>query len=94
MSDAFFIPWPLPLSQESKMIRFELTDTFGGEANYAWARRGEYKGNNGESKLSLVRAAKKFAGFTGLKCRVDHYGDMIAIYPSGLCQVCFVYFEY
>jgi hypothetical protein len=91
---ASFILWPMSQSLESEMIRFEHTDTFGGEANYAWVRRGEYKGNKEESDLSLVRAVKKFAGFTGIKCRVDHNGDMIAIYPSGLCQVCFIIFEY
>ena len=75
-------------------IRFEHTDTFGGEANYCWVRRGEYKGHRAESDLSLVRAAKKFAGFTGLKSRVESYGDTIAIRPYGLCQVCFVVVEY
>jgi hypothetical protein len=76
------------------MIRFEHTDTFCGESNYSWVRRGRYKGTNEESNLSLVRAAKKFAGFTGIKCRVIPCGDGLAIYPSDRCEVCFIISDY
>lgn len=75
------------------MITFEQTDTFGGDANYCWVRRGEYTGKKADSDLSLVRAAKKFAGFTGIRCRVENWGQTIAIYPAGICQVCFINFE-
>lgn len=75
-------------------IQFEHTDTFGGESNYCWVRRGEYTGKKPDSNLSVVRQAKRFAGFTGIPCRVENYGDMIAIYPRGLCQVCFITCEY
>jgi hypothetical protein len=80
-------------TEETTMIRFEHTDTFGGESNYSWVRRGKYEGNKEESRLSLIRAAKKFAGFTGLRCRVDHYGDMIAICPRGRCEICFIIYD-
>lgn len=72
------------------IIRFEHTDTFSGEANYSWVNRGVYEGKRPDSELSVIRAAKAFAGFTGIRCRVEKYGDMIALYPSGICQVCFV----
>ena len=75
-------------------IYFEHTDTFGGEANYSWAKREAYTGKAiAPSSLSLVRAAKKWAGISGIRCRTEHYGDMIAIYPQGLCQVVFIVFN-
>lgn len=70
-------------------IYFEHTDTFGGESNYSWVRREEYTGK-AESNLALVRAAKKFAGISGVRSRVENYGDMLAIFPVGICQVVFV----
>lgn len=72
----------------SKII-FEHTDTFGGESNYSWVRREEYTGNN-KSDLAIIRAAKKFAGISGVRSRVENYGDMLAIYPAGVCQVVFI----
>jgi hypothetical protein len=73
---------------ETKII-FEHTDTFGGESNYSWVRREEYTGKN-KSDLAIVRAAKKFAGISGVRSRVESYGDMLAIYPAGICQVVFI----
>lgn len=75
-------------------ITFEHTDTFGGEANYSWVKRETLESEKELSDLALVRRAKQFAGFTGLKCRVENFGDMIAIYPSHICQVCFITFEW
>jgi hypothetical protein len=74
-------------------IKFEVTDTFGGESNYSWVRREEHTEWPALSNRAIVRRAKAFAGFTGIPSRVENYGDMIAIYPRGLCQVCFVTFE-
>jgi hypothetical protein len=70
-------------------IELEHTDTFGGDANYCWCRRetlppGEY------SDRQLVRRAKAFAGFTGLRCATENFGDMIRITPRGICQTVFV----
>lgn len=75
-------------------FNFELTGTFGGEANYSWVKRSTIEAPDTVSDLALVRRAKKFAGFTGLRCRVDRLGDTIAIYPAGLCQVCFIFTSY
>ena len=41
------------------------------------------------SNREIVRRAKKWAGWTGMRCRVEHYGDLTAIYPRGICQVVF-----
>ena len=76
-------------------IRLEHTDTFGGEANYCWVRRADVPDRpKGWTDRALVRYAKAWAGMTGMRCRVDNFGDYIAIYPRrGLCQVVFVTWE-
>ncbi len=84
--------------------QIEVTDTFGGEANYCWVRRETvpaedvpkaHPGENGyleQVRIGryLVRRAKAFAGWTGMRCETSHYGDMIDIRPRGVCQVCFI----
>jgi hypothetical protein len=73
------------------MFELEHTDTFSGEANYCWVRRKTIPDN--PSRRSLVRQAKAFAGFTGLRCNVVDYGDSMQITPTGrdaLCQTVFV----
>lgn len=78
-------------------IKFEHTDTFGGEANYSWARRQEFEAKDSISDRTIIRKAKAFAGFTGLRCRVYNYGDILQINPVGKhapCETLFVYFEY
>lgn len=75
-------------------INWEITDTFGGEANYCWVQRGTIAGDPkmNMSDLAIVRRVKKLIGWNGVKCRVDYFGDNIAIYPAGMCQVCFISF--
>ena len=63
------------------MWNLEHTDTFGGEANYCWVRRDSITGQLTDRQV--IRKAKAFAGFTGLRCRVDNMGDMIQITPVG-----------
>ena len=41
------------------MYEIEVTDTFGGEANYCWVKRGTTKCR---SRRGLIAAAKKLAG--------------------------------
>lgn len=76
------------------LVQFEVTDTFGGEANYSWVRRETVEIKNGTSDMALVRRLKKFAGFTGLKCHVDNTGDMIQVTPYGMCQTAFCVVQY
>ncbi len=68
---------------------FEHTDTFGGDANYCWVNRTNWTPSKKDSRLSLVRALKAFAGFTGLRCDISDYGDTLEIRPRGLCQIAF-----
>lgn len=76
------------------MHDIEVTDTFGGEANYCWVKRGTTKCR---SRRGLIAAAKKLAGWDGW-CRVSvtDFGDMLEIRPtrsSGVCQIAFVTYK-
>lgn len=75
--------------ERSMRYRLELTDTFAGEANYSWVKRGQLAASADMSRLAIVRRAKKWAGLSGVRCRVNDYGDAIDIRPHGLCIVLF-----
>jgi hypothetical protein len=51
-----------------------VTDTFGGEANYAWVKRVEFTMPEGSSPLAVVRKAKKLLGYNGVKMRKQYDG--------------------
>lgn len=71
-------------------IQFELTDTFGGEANYSWAKRAYLMNADKLTDRQLIRMAKKWAGLTGARCVVSSYGETIDIRPRGVCWVLFI----
>lgn len=89
--------------------QIEVTDTFAGEANYSWVKREtitmpeltafgydggtNYVAANKRFERQLVRKAKAFAGWTGRRCNVESYGDMIAIRPRGAAMVAFVTYQ-
>ena len=75
-------------------IHYEITDTYGGEANYSWVKRGKIEGKPGEdySDLAAVRRVKKDAGWENLRCKREDYGDMIVLRPVGQCIVMFINF--
>ena len=75
-------------------IQYEITDTFGGEANYSWVKRGTIETKPGEdySDLAAVRRVKKAAGWENLRCKREHCGDMIVLHPVGQCIVMFITF--
>lgn len=84
----------------------ELTDTFSGEANYSWVKRETvtmpelthygYDGGTNYTKANkvyereLMRKAKAAIGLTGVRGRVNSYGDVIEFRPYGLLQVMFI----
>ena len=88
----------------------ELTDTFGGNANYSWVKRANvtmpelthygYNGSTGYAKANkiyereLMKAAKAAVGLTGVRGRVENYGDSIAFRPYGLLQIMFINYRY
>lgn len=84
----------------------EFTDTYAGEANYSWVKRARvdmpelthygYDGSQGYFRASkiydreLMRRAKAAMGLTGIRGRVDNYGDTIEFRPYGMCAVMFI----
>ena len=72
----------------------ELTDTFGGEANYGWVKRGTTLVRDGASRRSVVLAVKRELGLTGTRCHTQDHGDMIEMRPVGFNTVAFATIEY
>lgn len=73
-------------------LNIEVTDTFGMEANYSWVKRHTLDVPDNASSGVIMRRVKKLIGWSGVRCVVADYGDMIEIRPQGVCQVCFVTF--
>ena len=73
-------------------IHVEVTDTFNGEANYCWVKRHNIAVDKSKplSEAAIVRRAKAWAGWNGLRCKREHYGFMIRITPHGMCQTMFI----
>jgi len=82
-------------NRKNKMMKVTVTqtDTFGGEANYAWANRYEFAISSEASQRNIVRKAKFLAGMTGVKADTYDYGDSLTVKPRGYNQVIFVDFE-
>ena len=76
------------------MPHIEVTDTFGGEANYCWVKRGTTRA---QSRRGIIRAVKDLAGWTDwCRVKVEDLGDMMIVRPtttSGVNQVAFVTWE-
>lgn len=74
------------------MYEIEITDTFGGEANYCWVKRGTTRA---QTRRGKIEAAKRLAGWQGW-CRVKvvaNHGDLLEVRPvdtAGVCQVAFI----
>lgn len=62
-----------------------VTDTFGGELNFCWRDDYHIELPKGASDRSVVIAAKKAAGYTGVKCDTEHYGDSFRLNVRGAC---------
>jgi len=73
-------------------INIELTDTFGGEANYSWVRRYSIDAAENVTDLAMMRRIKKAAGLNGVRGRVAKYGDTWEFRPCGTCVVLFANF--
>ena len=85
------------------IFEYEYTDTFAGEANYCWVKRGTvsvpelthygYDGSNGCSKANamqtreLIKRVKRELGITARHRKTD-YGDMVRLdFPSTVCFI-------
>ena len=75
-------------------IQYEMTDTYGGESNYSWVKRGKIEMEDKPfSNLAAVRKVKKELGYNGVRCETTDYGDMIKLRPIGMCIVIFITFH-
>lgn len=76
-------------------IHYEITDTYGGDANYSWVKCGKIRCKPSEnySDLAAVRRVKKDAGWENVRCKREDYSDMIVLRPSGQCAVMFITFH-
>lgn len=70
--------------------QLELTDTFGGEANYSWVCREEVSINANYSGPWIVRKAKEAMGLTGMRGKTDDYGHTIRVDFPNYNQVLFI----
>lgn len=87
-------------------FEYEYTDTFGGEANYSWVKRGSvtmpdlthygYDGSQGYFKANrtfnreLVKKVKAALGLTGVRCERDIVSDVIELRPRGSNTIIFI----
>ena len=72
------------------MWRLEVTDTFGGEANYCWVNRETLPARTTER--GVVRRLKAMMGITGERADVTDYGGGIEVRPKGRDAPCIVGF--
>jgi hypothetical protein len=78
--------------------QFEYTDTFGGDANYCWVKRGFItiapRGDSSADVRSFERAMKRRAkarvGLAGVRGEWDSVGDGYVFRPRGMCTILFL----
>lgn len=78
---------------EAIKLKIEVTDTFGGEANYAWVNRHELWVSRFSPSRECIRLAKAKAGWTGVICRTASFGDSWKLIPNKMLQVMFISIE-
>jgi hypothetical protein len=75
------------------MLNIELTDTFGGEANYSWVRRAQIE--EAKTKVGTIRRAKKALGISDVRTRTIDHGDALKLeFPRSHCLVAFITWMY
>lgn len=73
-------------------VHTELTDTFGGEANYSWVWRYTFTLPDTASNKRIMRRAKAAVSLDGVRGRWEDHGDLMMFRPYGRCIVLFVTF--
>lgn len=71
-------------------FRIELTDTFGGNANYSWVRHANFDAPSDASNKLLVRRAKKALDISDLKHKTSQLGETIELRFPGVCIIGFI----
>ena len=73
----------------------EVTDTFGGQANYCWVYRHAISMPDDISDLALVRRIKSVTGYSGIRGRTYVVsGDSVEIRFPSRCIVIFANVRY
>ena len=72
----------------------EVTDTFGGQANYDWVYRHAISMPGGISNLALVRRIKSVTGYSGIRGQTYFSGDFVEIRFPSRCIVIFANVRY
>lgn len=90
----------------ANVYQYEYTDTFAGEANYCWVKRGKvtmpelthygYDGSgnywkaNKAMERELVKKVKAELGLTGIRCNREEWGETIVLRPRNSCTIVFI----
>ena len=72
----------------------EVTDLFGGEANYCWVNRYAIRMPDDISDLALVRRIKSVTGYSGIRGCATVMGDFVEIRFPSRCIVIFANVRY
>jgi hypothetical protein len=91
------------------LYRYELTDTYVGEANYCYVERGalsvpdlsQYEDDKGltysqaivAQSREVVRKVKARLGLTGWRCDRETWGETIVLRPRGRCEIVFIDYQ-
>jgi hypothetical protein len=75
--------------RETYEVECELTDTFGGEANYSWAKRETIELPVGLSDKAFTRRVKAALMLTGVRGKLYNNGDQWEFRPYRRCVVAF-----
>ena len=70
---------------------YEYTDTFGGDANYSWVKRGEVMAKNMNHAVRLTKTA---LDLNNVICKRDSIGDMVTLRPRCSCTIVFIQYAY
>lgn len=71
----------------------EVTDTFSGQANYAWVERSKLRVPDDISGLALIRRIKAVTGYSGIRGQTCISGDSVEIRFPARCVVIFANLE-
>ena len=76
----------------TEKFEIEVTDTFGGEANYTWVRRAAVDLPARVTNRAIIKAVRQVAGWpVTVRVTVSPMGDSWEVRPTGLNQIAFVY---
>jgi hypothetical protein len=83
----------LMTTSETARWLVEVTDTFGGQANYGWVSRYYLPVKQGESNTALIRRAKKIAGYSNVRGITVDTGTHLEYRPDKMAVIMFVIWE-